>query len=305
MKNKKSARNKLLTTTESVLPKFSPRGACSDATVDSGQYDINPYLKKGSTVLIPQKSDKIAGKLKKVSQGKLSLEFNQSPSPPFQVGKRAKIQYWDESYRSLWWKSEIISTSFHGRQMEVSILGKGVERRQDPRLHMAIPFFFSVTQANQTRLIGRQDTSETINVGLGGVFFKTDLELQVGNKLELDLRLSPSQHVYASGWVVRSDSVDRPTYVNGTMVVRSVYSIGVEFQQLEGTQRLRLREYLAGEEDDSHPSPENSLVRVVKGLKAGLQRLVQNPERSFIRTAKGLKAGLQKLSERIHQPGDR
>jgi len=136
---------------------------------------------------------------------------------------------------------------------------------------MAIPFHFTVTQANETGLYGRQGTSKTINVGLGGVFFKTDLALQVGNEVELDLRLSPSQHVYASGWVVRSDMVSRPTYVNGVIVVRSAYSIGVEFQQLEGTERLT--EYLVSEEGDSHPLSENSLVRVVKGLRAGLQKL--------------------------------
>ncbi len=256
-------------------------------------------------MLIPQKSDKIAGKLTKVSQNNLSLEFHRSPSPPFQVGKRAKIQYWDESDRSLWWKSEIINTSFHGRQMEVSILEKGMERRQHPRRHMAIPFSFTVTQANQTRRnnIGRKGTSETINVGLGGVFFKTDLLLQVGNKLELDLRLSPSQHVYASGWVVRSDLISRPTYVNGVIVVRSAYSISVEFQQLDGAERLR--EYLASEEGDSHPLSENSFIRTATRLKAGLQKLSRNPEGSFIRAAKGLKAGLQKLSKRIHRQGDR
>ena len=136
MKNKTSARKKSLTKTESILPKFSTTGACSETTVDSG------------------------------------------------------------------------------------------------RRHMAIPFFFTVTQADQTRLIGLQGNSETINVGLGGVFFKVNHALQVGNKLELNLRLSPSQHVSASGWVVRSDVVSRSTYVNGTMVVRSVYSIGVKFQQL-------------------------------------------------------------------------
>ena len=171
------------------------------------------------------------------------------------------------------------------------------------RRPMVIPFFFTVTQANQTGLIGRQDTSQTINVGLGGVFFKTDLALQVGNKVELDLRLSPLRHVYASGRVVRSDVTSRPTYVNGTIVVRSVYFIGVEFQQLEGTQRLK--DYLAGEEGDSHPSSENSLLRVAKGLRAGLQKLVRHPEGSFIRTAKGLKAGLRKLSKRIQPPGNK
>ncbi len=281
MKDKKAARNKLRTKTEAIRSKFSTRGACSGRTVDGGRYDINRYLKRGFIVLIPQKPDKIAGKLTKVSQSNLSLEFYQSPSAPFQVGEKAKIQYWDESYRSHWWKSEIISTSFQGRQMEVSILEKGMERRQYPRLHMAIPFSFTVTQANQTRLIERQATSETINVGVGGVLFNTALALQVGNKLELDLRLSPSQHVYASGWVVRSDLASRPTYVNGVIVVRSAYSISVEFQQLDGAERLR--EYLASEEGDSHPLSENS----------------------FIRAAKGLKAGLQKLSKRIHQQGDR
>jgi len=172
-------------------------------------------------------------------------------------------------------------STFHGRQMEVSTLEKEMERRQYTGLHMAIPFHFTVTQANQTGLYGQQGTSKTINVGLGGVFFKTDLALQVGNKLELDLRLSPSQHVCASGWIIRSDMVSRPTYVNGTIVVRSSYSIGVEFQQLDGAERLR--EYLVSEEGDSHQSSENSLGQVVKRLRAGLQ----------------------KLSKRINQHGDR
>ena len=153
MKNMKAGRNKLLTKTGTILPKFST-DACSDMTVHSGWYDSNPHLTRGNIVLIPHNSERIIGKFTKLSDSKLSLEFYQSLPPPFPVGEKAKIRYWDESHRCHWWKAEVVSTSFYGRQMEVSILEKGMESRQFFRLHKAIPFFFTVTQDNQTRLIG-------------------------------------------------------------------------------------------------------------------------------------------------------
>ncbi len=231
-----------------------------DNTVTAAN-STDPHLQKGLVVLIAQESTQIAGKIVAVSQNKLVWELDKPPSSPLQEGKQATIRYWDVGFDSHWWKTEVVSTSRHGQRVEASILEKGIESRAHKRFRVTIPFSFTISEAVRADLIGQQGSSKTISVSLGGLLFETKLPLRVGSKLQLDLHLSASQNMHANGLVVRSEGVARPKYVAGSMIVRPVNSIGLQFQQFENDGRSVLMGHLEPEKS----TPERSVAEVAKG----------------------------------------
>ncbi|MDA2930696.1 PilZ domain-containing protein [Acidobacteria bacterium AH-259-O06] len=85
-----------------------------------------------------------------------------------------------------------------------------MQRRKSYRVRVPVPFSFTVIDAGETELIGKQvPDSKTRNLSVGGLAFETTLPLKVGDKLEMNLQLSLSQRVNAVGWVVRSEPVSR------------------------------------------------------------------------------------------------
>ncbi|MCK5352446.1 hypothetical protein KAJ77_07695, partial [bacterium] len=58
----------------------------------------------------------------------------------------------------------------------------------------------------------------------------------LGDRLEIDLHLTPSQFVNAVGWVVRSEAVERDR--------KSLHSVAMEFLQLEGEEQNQLLLFL-------------------------------------------------------------
>jgi len=236
-------------------------------------------LQKGLIVLIAQESTELAGKIVTVTQNKLVLEFEKPPSSPLREGKQATIRYWDVGSDCYWWEAEVVSTSWHGQRVEVSILENGIESRVHQRFRVTIPFFFTISESNRADLIGRESTSETINVSIGGLLFETALPLTVGSKLKLDFHLSKSQNIHASGLVVRSERVDRSQSVAGTIIVRPVNSIGLQFKQFENDGRSVLMGHLEPEKS----RPDRSVAEGAKGsnkisvsqLKEALQKRSQ------------------------------
>ena len=170
------------------------------------------------------------------------------------------------------------------------------DRRVTQRFSASFPFSFTISEADKADLIGQkrtstatnlsladpvgqERTSEVANISLGGLSFETDLPLTVGSKLHLDLHLSISQRIQASGLVVRSEWVDRKKYISGSMIVRPVNSIGLHFQQFENDGRSVLMEHLEPEKSN----PEGSVAEGAKGsnkisvsqLKEALQKRSQ------------------------------
>ncbi|MDA2930268.1 PilZ domain-containing protein [Acidobacteria bacterium AH-259-O06] len=118
-----------------------------------------------------------------------------------------------------------------------------MERRKSLRVSSSIPLSFMVIDADQTYLIGERVLNvATQNITVGGLRFETSLPLKVGDTLEMNLHLSPSQQVNAVGWVVLSEPVERGgKYVN---------SVALEFLQVEAEEQKQLLQFLAQSADE-------------------------------------------------------
>lgn len=83
-------------------------------------------------------------------------------------------------------------------------IGIALQRRKYYRVHEPLPFSFTVIEADDDNLIGKDviDT-EIKDLSVGGLAFETRLPLKTGDRLDMNLELSPSQVVNAVGSVLR------------------------------------------------------------------------------------------------------
>ena len=205
---------------------------------------VRHYLKKGLAVCIEGEFKGIAATVLTTSKDQLGVELLRPTSPPFQVEQQVRIIYWDEVPIVCCWDAEVVRVGGpEKRHLIVSILGEEVQQRRFCRFSVPIPFSFTVVEAADTTLNGQEIASETQNISVGGLLFETFLPLKVGDKLALNLQLTPSRATNAVGWVVRSQPVQRKAYV-GTVIVKSVNSIALEFLQLGEDAQIRLLKLL-------------------------------------------------------------
>ena len=210
----------------------------------SSNYGSGPPLKKGLFVLINQGPLESAGELLRASPSQLDVVFSELPSAPLETGKQVTIKCWDEEAILYWWKTEVISTSDHGRHVEVSILEQGMDRREYHRFSAPIPFSFTICQADEAGLIGEKGVSRMTNLGWGGMLCEMNLPLRAGDKLTLELHLSLSDHLHADGWVVRSQKADQTKQLTETLDVEPANLIAIGFQRLDDEAQLLLVKYL-------------------------------------------------------------
>jgi c-di-GMP-binding flagellar brake protein YcgR len=129
------------------------------------------------------------------------------------------------------------------RHLMISLLRGQIEQRRFFRFRIPINFSFSVVEAKDSSLVGKRFSSETQDISLCGLAFDTFHQLRIGNRLEINLHLTPSQVTNVVGWVVRSERVRRTEYV-GRIVVKSVNEIAVEFFHLQGPEQKHLLQFL-------------------------------------------------------------
>ncbi|MFQ5928800.1 MAG: PilZ domain-containing protein [Acidobacteriota bacterium] len=187
-----------------------------------------------------------AATVTKTSPDEISLELSTPTSPlSFQEGEQVRIKCLEEGVVYCW-DAEVVEISGPGnKHVEVSIRGEGVtvERRKSLRVSSSIPFSFMVIDADETYLVGERVLNVTTqDITVGGLKFETSLPLNVGDTLEMNLHLSPSQQVNAVGWVARSEPVERDgKYLN---------SVALEFLQLEAEEQKQLLQFLAQSADE-------------------------------------------------------
>ncbi len=216
---------------------------------EKGTRNLNHYLKAGLALSIQEKSrEALAATVSTVSPRSLSLELSGPLSEtPFQSGERVWIKYWDEGSVVYRWEAQIVKIHGPGnRKVNLSITRQKVtaQRRKSYRVRVQVSLSGTVIDADDSELIGTKVVDcKTKNVSVAGLAFDTKLPLQVGDKLELNLELPSSEKLNAVGWVVRSDPAKQKEY-RGTMIVRDIYSIAVEFLQPEPKEQSQLLHFL-------------------------------------------------------------
>lgn len=201
-------------------------------------------FKKGMALVIEGESKRVAATILTTTQKKLGLELSRSTSPSFQVGETVRLIYWDDEPVAYYWSGEVLQVGGPGkRHLMISLLKGRFEKRKFLRFRVPINFSFTVVEATDPSLVGKHFSSETQNISLCGLAFDTFNPLKTGDRLELKLYLSPSQTTHVVGWVVRSERVLRKEYV-GTIIVKSVNAVAVEFFHVEDREQKHLLQFL-------------------------------------------------------------
>ncbi len=204
--------------------------------------DLGRYPQEGSAISIQGESKQaLAATVVTSSPAEIWLELARPTSQKlFQEGEGVRIKYWDEEAVVYYWDAKVINITPSGkRHVAISIHDKGVtvQRRKSPRVSVHIPFWFTVIDAADSKLIGKRVVdSQTENISVSGLLFKTCLLLQAGDKLEMHLHFPPSHPLNAVGWVVRSN----PFELDGT----PLNLVALEFLQMEEEEQCHLLEFL-------------------------------------------------------------
>lgn len=168
------------------------------------------------------------------------VELSRPKSPPvFENGERIRIKHWGQE-STHYWAGEVLKVVGRGNQnMAISIEGEGVTlcRRKSFRLSSEIPLSFIVSQAKQKELVSEKALDSMIqNISMGGIAFETDLALDVGDELKVNVSLPRLAQVSVAGWVVRAEKVKHDgRYLN---------SIALEFLGLEPEQQRQIQQFM-------------------------------------------------------------
>ena len=158
---------------------------------------------------------------------------------PFQSGEPVRIKYWDEPAVS-YWEGKIleISGQDHQRvgisdQSPVITLG----RRKYSRLSMAVPISCQVTHTSSDVLEKPSVFSNRVqNMSAGGLSFDTEVALEVGDELNIELDLPDLQNLSVGGWIVRSNPSENSP--------KGQQSVALEFLGLGQEKETQLLKFL-------------------------------------------------------------
>lgn len=168
------------------------------------------------------------------------VELSRPKSPPvFKNGERIRIKHCDEESICYWAGAVLKVVGRENQNMAISIEGEGVTlcRRKSLRLRSDIPLSFIVSQATQKELVSEKALDSMIqNISMGGIAFETDLALDVGDELKVNVSLPRLAQVSAEGWVVRSEKVKHDG--------RCLNSIALEFLGLEPEQQRQIQQFM-------------------------------------------------------------
>ncbi|MDA2933623.1 PilZ domain-containing protein [Acidobacteria bacterium AH-259-D05] len=202
---------------------------------------LGDYLKSGLAVSIQRESqEQLAAIVDTISSDSVWLELPRPTSQsPFKKGEELGVQYWDEGAIIYSWEAEVIDIAgTENQRLSVSMSREvSVQRRKSYRALARIPFSFTVIDATEAALAGETVTNwETENISVGGLLFKSELPLKVGDRLALTIHLDSPRPVNAAGWVVRSQPVEQEG--------QSSHFVALRFLPLEKEEKNHLLEFL-------------------------------------------------------------
>lgn len=173
-----------------------------------------------------------------VDQTLLELTRTTLPSP-FKQGEPVWMKYCD-AQDIFFWGGLVINVSGSQNQT-VAIFDSGhwvrLERRQYSRLIVDIPIAYRVVSALSTQVSTEAVFSSQIqNMSVSGLAFDTEVPLEVGDELQVNLDVAWPQELNVSGWIVRSE----PIHQGG----KCLNSVALEFLGLKTRERNLILEYL-------------------------------------------------------------
>ena len=199
------------------------------------------YLRKGLAVsVVGESNEQVAAVVEEISSNSIWLSLrSRSSDPGFKPNDEVQINYWDEGATIYSWAGSILEVdSTNTQRICLSVEEEvTVRRRKSFRARAKVPFSFTVIEAAEGDLAGESvRESETVNISAGGLLFRGNLPLSVGDRLALTLHLSPSQQVEAAAWVVRAEPTSQEE--------SSVRRIALKFLELTTEEQNSLLNFL-------------------------------------------------------------
>ena len=196
-------------------------------------------LRVGQMVSVsPEAKIQLAATVARTPRDRLVLRLiRPSTTHPIQKGEQVRIKCWDleEAFYFECQVLEVSGTNDDHLVIPKPRAGVVIQRRKAYRVHEPIPLSFTVIEAADREMVGRDFPDLRIrDLTVGGLAFETELFMEAGDKLDMNLELPPSQTVNALGSVIRCLPVEREE--------GSLNAVSMKFFQLdiEGQNRLLL-----------------------------------------------------------------
>jgi c-di-GMP-binding flagellar brake protein YcgR len=172
--------------------------------------NFGDYPKKGLAVSIQGRSgEQGAAIVEEILPDSIWLKLqSHSSDPVFSQGAEVQIHYWDEGATAYSWVGSVLEVDgADDKHLYLSVSEEvNIQRRKSYRTRARVPFSFTVVEAAENDLVAEEIRAcETENISSGGLLFRDDPALGVGDRLALKLHLSSSQQVETTAWVVRSE----------------------------------------------------------------------------------------------------
>jgi len=205
-----------------------------------GSAVLEQYLKIGSAVSIEGSSrEEIAATVQSFATDQIWLTIPRpGQSLPVGTGDCVQLKYWDEGSTIYGWSAKIVEVGPEDRSVALSIEDQdlNIQRRKAYRVRAQIPLSITIIASKEEKLTGQRLAQLTTeNLTIGGLLFRTDLPLAVGDKLELQLDGGSLGKISALGWVIRTEPGKETD---------PEHSVAVQFLQLEDSDQHQLSEFL-------------------------------------------------------------
>ncbi len=141
----------------------------------------------------------------KIASQETWITLTRSTPILFKESDPVRLKHWKAGNTYYWGEQVIKLPGSPTEEMAISrnLEKVNIERRQSFRVHSQVPLSFSVVHAAQSRLVTENIfNSKTQNISNGGLAFRTDLPLEVGDELQMSLNLISSRPVSTYAWVL-------------------------------------------------------------------------------------------------------
>ena len=232
----------------------------------------------------------------KIASQETWITLTRSTPILFKESDPVRLKHWKAGNTYYWGEQVLKLPGSPTEEMAVSrnLEKVNIERRQSFRVHSQVPLSFSVVHAAQSRLVTENIfNSKTQNISNGGLAFRTDLPLEVGDELQMSLDLISSRPVSTYAWVVRSELDDL-----------GLYSLGLEFLELSRETRNQFQRFLARYEVEeqvlsSLRKERKQLIRRRDSLRSELYLLRTKGASQFLGKVRTIRIEIQEINQEI------
>ncbi|MEE8349143.1 MAG: VOC family protein [Acidobacteriota bacterium] len=228
---------------------FSDTASAQRSLSECNPSGLDHHLRTGKKLSLKclnrEDDQEVFASIAKVFHDRLWLKLSEaSPESLFKEDDGIRIQYWDvdSAYYSDTRVCEISSSDDTYMAIDLPEEATQLSRRSSPRVQTQAPFTLSTLDTSQASTLPAQAIAyQMFDLGIGGMRFETDLPLEKGNQLSLELSLPERKDIQVTLEVVTVEQVDREG--------KTVNSVGTTFVALKLEDQIKILQFLVDSSD--------------------------------------------------------